>query len=98
MHKFTTITPHITEKSTQLEELGKYIVTVPKDATKVDIKNTIKHAYGVEVEKINTIRTTKKTRLIGRGRIMTKRPSEKKVIITIKKGQKLDLIKIKEKK
>ncbi len=94
-NRIIKIAQHLTEKGTVLQEQNKYLVIVPKQTNKVEIKQTVKKMYGVEVEKINIINAPKKTRLIRRGKEMTKRPNQKKAIITIKKGQKLDLENVK---
>lgn len=96
--KLISIKPYITEKGTILQEGNQFVVTVPKDTNKVQIKQSVKHAYGVDVERVNIMNTPKKTRLIRRGQEMTKRPNLKKAIILVKKGQKLDLSKLKDKK
>ncbi|PJC36575.1 50S ribosomal protein L23 [Candidatus Peregrinibacteria bacterium CG_4_9_14_0_2_um_filter_53_11] len=87
------IKPVVTEKATAQEERGKYQLYVRHDATKIDIRETFKKLYCVDVVKVNVMRTPKKTR-IGRGRKeMTKRPEYKKVIVTVKGKKKIDITK-----
>jgi len=95
--KLISIKPYITEKGTILQEKNQYIVVVPTETNKIQIKQNIKFSYGVDVERVNIMNTPKKTRLVNRGKTMTKRPNHKKAIILIKKGQKLDLSKVKDK-
>ncbi len=88
--------PVITEKSSLTEQLNKHTFVVHSKATKIDIKNAFRTLYGVEVVSVNTIKTPSKTRL-GKGRRpIVKRPVSKKVVITLKPGQKFDFNKIKE--
>ena len=83
------ISPHITEKSTNLSEQNKIIFKVPKKANKKNLKNNIEKIFKVNVTKINIINKKSKTK-ITRGR-KVKVSGYKKAIVTIKKGQNIDL-------
>ena len=93
MRKFnyldTIISPNITEKSTSLSEFNKVVFKVNKGASKNSIKRSIEKIFKVNVVKINTINLKGKTKLV-KGKKTTK-PSYKKAIITLKKGQSIDL-------
>tara|TARA_B100001741_G_scaffold305684_1_gene298198 strand:- start:124 stop:414 length:291 start_codon:yes stop_codon:yes gene_type:complete len=83
------ISPHITEKSTNLSEHNKIIFKVPHKANKNNLKKTIEKIFKVNVTKINII--NKKSRIkLTRGR-KVKVSGFKKAIVTIKKGQNIDL-------
>ena len=83
------ISPHITEKSTNLSEQNKIIFKVPNKANKKNLKKSIEKIFKVNVTKINII--NKKSKLkITRGR-KVKISGFKKAIVTIKKGQNIDL-------
>ena len=83
------ISPHITEKSTNLSEQNKIIFKVPQKATKHNLKKNIEKIFKVNVTKINII--NKKTRIkVTRGK-KVKVSGFKKAIITLKKGQNIDL-------
>ena len=83
------ISPHITEKSTNLSEQNKIIFKVPSKANKVNLKKNIEKIFKVNVTKINNI--NKKSRMKStRGR-KVKVTGYKKAIITLKKGQNIDL-------
>ncbi|HIE35677.1 MAG TPA: 50S ribosomal protein L23 [Candidatus Omnitrophica bacterium] len=58
--------PHITEKSTKLNESNKYVFRVYPSATKTEIKKSIESLYGVDVLKVRTITIPKKKRRLGR--------------------------------
>lgn len=88
------IRPIVTEKSTLQQKGGKYSFAVNKKATKIDVKKAIKQLYGVDVLKVNIISTPGKERLAGRGRIITKRKEQKKVMIIIESKQSLDIHKL----
>ena len=83
------IAPHVTEKSTNLSELNKIIFKVPKKANKKNLKKNIEKIFKVNVVKINIINKKSKTK-VTRGR-KVKVAGYKKAIITIKKGQSIDL-------
>ena len=92
------IRPHITEKSAYQGDANKYTFIVHPDANKIQISEAVSGFYNVKVKDVNVMRTTKKTRLIGRGRTMTKRPRYKKAVVTLHKGEKIDVTQVKEKK
>jgi len=82
--------PIVTEKSTDLGRMGKYMFLVDKKATTSEIKKAVESIYNVNVIKANVINTKSKTRRLGRS-VGTK-PGYKKVIMTLQKGQKLDIL------
>tara|TARA_Y100001970_G_scaffold223015_1_gene274472 strand:+ start:103 stop:399 length:297 start_codon:yes stop_codon:yes gene_type:complete len=83
------ISPVITEKSTNLTELNKITFKINKNANKKNIKKSIEKIFKVNVIKVNII--NKKTRSkLTRGR-KVKVVGYKKAIITLKKGQTIDL-------
>ena len=83
------ISPLVTEKSTNLSEQNKIIFKVHSKANKKNLKNSIEKIFKVNVTKINII--NKKMRIkITRGKKVKVR-GFKKAIITLKKGQNIDL-------
>ncbi len=81
--------PVVTEKSTNLSEQNKIIFRVQKKANKKNLKKNIEKIFKVNVTKINII--NKKTRnKLTRGK-KVKIKGYKKAIITLKKGQNIDL-------
>ena len=81
--------PIITEKATILSEQNKTVFKVNKNANKKTIKKNIEKIFKVNVIKVNII--NKKTkRKIKQGRL-SKKSGYKKQIITLKKGQSIDL-------
>jgi len=93
MKKFTPldtiISPNVTEKSTYLSEFNKVVFKVHKGASKNSIKRSVEKLFKVNVIKVNTISLKGKTKLV-RGR-KTIKSGYKKAIITLKKGQSIDL-------
>lgn len=92
------IAPVVTEKSTDAHAQSKYTFRVHPRATKVDIINAVKAAYGVDAKGVNIIPVLKKVRLVGRGRVITKRPAAKKAIVTLKAKQSIDFNQLKSTK
>jgi large subunit ribosomal protein L23 len=79
----------VTEKSTNLSEYNKITFKVNSRANKKNLKNNIEKIFKVEVTKVNII--NKKTRMkTSRGK-KVKVKGFKKAIITLKKGQNIDL-------
>ena len=58
------ISPHITEKSTNLSEQNKIIFKVPKKANKINLKKNIEKIFKVNVIKVNTVKKKSKTKMI----------------------------------
>ena len=83
------ISPMVTEKSTNLSEQNKIVFKVHKKANKKNLKNNIEKIFKVNVTKINIINKQNRTKLtIGK---KVKVSGYKKAIITLKKGQTIDL-------
>ena len=83
------LSPVVTEKSTNLSEQNKIVFKVPAKANKNNLKKSIEKIFKVNVTKINII--NKQPRLkITRGRKVNI-TGYKKAIITLKKGQSIDL-------
>ena len=83
------ISPMVTEKSTNLSEQNKVVFKVQAGADKVNLKKNIEKIFKVNVTKINIINKQNRTK-ITRGK-KVKVSGFKKAIITLKKGQSIDL-------
>ena len=83
------LSPVITEKSTNLSEQNKIVFKVPKKANKKNLKKNIEKIFKVSVTKINIINKRSREK-ISRGRKI-KIKGYKKAIVTLKKGQNIDL-------
>lgn len=84
------IQPLLTEKITAMREShNKVGFLVRRDANRIQIKQAVEAALKVRVERVNVLNVMgKKKRL---GRFVGKRPDWKKAIVTLKKGEKLEL-------
>ena len=85
----TIISPMLTEKSTNLSEQNKVVFKVPTSANKNNLKKNIEKIFKVNVTKINIINKQKRTKVTRGKKIKVK--GFKKAIITLKKGQIIDL-------
>jgi large subunit ribosomal protein L23 len=83
------LSPFVTEKSTNLSEQNKIVFKVPSSANKVNLKKSIEKIFKVNVTKINIINKQNRTK-ISRGK-KVRLSGFKKAIITLKKGQSIDL-------
>ena len=83
------LSPIVTEKSTNLSEQNKIVFKVPNSSSKTNLKKNIEKLFKVNVTKINIINKQSKKK-ITRGR-KVKVQGYKKAIITLKKGQTIDL-------
>ena len=83
------LSPLLTEKSTNLSEQNKIVFKVHKKANKKNLKNNIEKIFKVNVTKINIINKQNRIKLT-RGR-KVKVSGFKKAIVTLKKGQTIDL-------
>ena len=83
------LSPIVTEKSTNLSEQNKIVFKVNTKANKKNLKTNIEKIFKVNVIKVNII--NKKTRIkTSRGKKVRVK-GFKKAIITLKKGQNIDL-------
>lgn len=81
--------PHVSEKAARLADKGTYVFRVPMHAEKIAIRKAVEALYGVKVESVRTVSILgKPTR---RGHRPSKRSDLKKALVTLQKGQKIDL-------
>ena len=81
--------PIITEKATVLSEQNKTVFKVHNKANKKTIKKNIEKLFKVNVIKVNIVNLKSKIKL-KQGRL-SKKSGYKKAIVTLKKGQSIDL-------
>jgi large subunit ribosomal protein L23 len=82
--------PLITEKASNLGAFNQYVFLVADGATGPEVKKAIEAIYKVKVTTVRTINIpSKKIRL---GRTPGIKPGYRKAIVTLKKGEKLDIL------
>ena len=85
-------TIRVTEKgTTQSEKLNQYQVVVDKHANKVDVKHAVEKLFKVKVLRVNTMHVRGKARR-KRTRQYGLTPSWKKAIVTLKQGDKIEIV------
>jgi large subunit ribosomal protein L23 len=82
-------TPVVTEKTTLLQEQGKYVFKVDATASKPQIASAVEKAFNVHVKSVNTLKTHGKVKTFGRRR--SKQPDTKKAIVTLAAGETIQL-------
>lgn len=83
------ISPVVTEKATAHVSENKYEFEVADDTNKIEIKKAIKSVYGFEPLNVNIINVRGKRTISGR--VRGKRKNWKKAIVTLKKGEKIEI-------
>lgn len=81
--------PLITDKATRLLENNQYSFIVDRNSDKITIKNTIEYLFDVKVTKVNSCRLPRKKKRVGR--YIGWKPQYKKAIVTLAKGDVIDL-------
>lgn len=90
MNKFLVKKPIISEKATDLSSIGQYLFLVDDKATKSEIVKAVSSIYKVHVVGVRTVNVKPKRRRLGR--TVGVKPGYKKAIVTLKKGEKLDIL------
>jgi large subunit ribosomal protein L23 len=85
--------PLITEKSSyQSSVLNQAVFEVDRRATKAEIKRAVEELFEVTVERVNVMNLPAKRTRKGRGRkLVTRRSSYKKAIVTLAPGETIDV-------
>ena len=84
------VKPTITEKSTLLQESGKYTFEVAPKANKVEVKEAVEKNFDVTVLDVNITKLHGTTKRYGPRSV--KRPDTKKAVVTVKTGDRINLI------
>lgn len=88
------IRPVITEKATaDSEDNNRFAFVVDKRANKIEIRNAIEEAYGVNIESIRTMVMPgkSKSRYTKTGMVNGNTGSYKKAIVQVRSGETIDL-------
>lgn len=82
--------PLITEGATQKANQGHFTFAVGRGATKQQIKEAVERLFKVTVLEVRTLNIPGKSKRNTRG-FWREAPPTKKAIVTLKKGEKIDL-------
>lgn len=81
-----------TEKGIGMQEaLNRYMLRVDRAANKAEIKKAVEDFFNVTVLSVNTQNYEGKTKML-RNRKTVKAPDWKRAIVTLKQGDKIDLL------
>lgn len=82
--------PTITEKSTLLQESGRYTFQVAPDANKGLVKEAVEKNFNVTVTDVNITKLHGKRKRYGPN--IKKMPDTKKAVVTLRPGDRINLI------
>ena len=83
------VRPLITEKAANFGVLNKYAFVVTENSNKVEIAKAVYAVYGVKPVNVNVVCV--KGKAVTRGRIKGRRSDLKKAIVTLKKGDTIQI-------
>ncbi len=83
------VRPLVTEKSTILQEKGKYVFEIAAGATKADVARAVAKTFTVTVTAVNTMQMRGKMKRYGRRE--SRQPDLRKAIVTLKSGDSIKL-------
>lgn len=90
MHPFEILRrPIITEKSTLMQDEGRYVFEVATGATKYQIRRAVQEAFDVKVTKVGTMNMRGKSKKYGPKATLKK--SWKKAIVTLAPGDSITI-------
>ncbi len=86
--------PLLTEKSSQLADKGQYVFEVIPSANKIEIRKAVESRFKVGVTSVRTmtIKPKQKIQLTKRGYVLGKTVARKKAIVTVREGQRIDVV------
>jgi large subunit ribosomal protein L23 len=82
------IRPIITEKSARMAQDNQYVFAVNPDATKIDVRGAVEKLFKV---KVIAVKGKLKSRGLGRSVRWIRRPDIKRAVVSLAKGQQIDL-------
>jgi len=82
--------PHISEKTSRLQENNQYVFEISADATKADVKSAVEQLFSVKVEQVNVLNVKGKQKAF-RSR-MGRRGDWRKAYVRLAEGQSIDVM------
>lgn len=80
------VRPIVTEKSTLMQDQGKYVFEITPRASKSQVKVAVERAFNVTVRAVNIVKARGEHRRMGINRRLIKLPDQKKAVVTLKQG------------
>lgn len=88
------VAPVISEKSYALMDENVYTFLVHSRANKVEIRSAVETLFGVHVLNVNTLQRKGKRRRNRRTGDWNKRPDQKRAVVTLAEGDRIDLFEL----
>jgi large subunit ribosomal protein L23 len=85
------IRPVVSEKTYRLMDRNVYVFVVDPRATKIDVRHAVEQAFGVRVDKVNTLNRKGKATRNRRTNTAGHRPDTKRAMVTLHAGDSIDL-------
>ncbi len=82
---------YVSEKASRLEGLNQYVFKVVRTANKPEVKKAVQNRYKVSVTNVRMVNLPAKTRQVGRN--MGTKSGYRKAIVTLAKGDTINLAK-----
>lgn len=79
----------LSEKATDLGKFNQYVFLVQNSANKKEVEREVSRRYGVKVAGVNIVRQPGKAKRVGN--VAGRTSGFKKAIVTLKKGEKLEI-------
>jgi large subunit ribosomal protein L23 len=83
--------PVVSEKSYGLLDDGVYTFVVNSEANKTEIRQAVESIFNVRVTNVNTLNRQGKRKRNRRTNTFGKRPDQKRAIVTLAEGDRIDL-------
>jgi len=85
------VRPIVTEKATDdTARRNAYAFRVPRDATKIEIRQAVEQLFSVKVDSVNTLNVKGKWKI--RGRSIGRTQEWKKAMVVLQEGQTIDVL------
>jgi large subunit ribosomal protein L23 len=85
------IRPVVSEKTYALMDRNVYVFVIDPRATKIEVRHAVEQAFGVRVDKVNTLNRKGKATRNRRTNKPGSRPDVKRALVTLHPGDKIDL-------
>jgi large subunit ribosomal protein L23 len=82
--------PHISEKTTRVQESNQYVFEVASDATRADIKAAVEELFSVKVQGVNVLNVKGKAKTFKQR--AGRRGSWRKAYVRLAEGQTIDVM------
>jgi large subunit ribosomal protein L23 len=85
------VRPVVSEKTYALMERNVYVFVVNPRSSKIEVRRAVEEAFGVKVDKVNTLNRKGKATRNRRTNTPGRRANTKRAYVTLRSGDKIDL-------